>query len=253
MAVVAFTAIPGRTAEAEGLLVSPLDGLLTVSLIGSAALTEVLLQGKLPLDLGRPDIESVNPLDRLAVLGYSRWADVTSTVFEYGAFLGPAVFALLLPIDQAGAAWLVYAESLILAFSFRSLGKLVFNRQRPWMYTDSASPPPEEKEAGNDSFPSGHATMSFAAAASAVTILLLCLPGSPYLLPFAAAEAGLAALTSSLRVAAGMHFVTDVLAGAALGAVCGLVIPLAHMASLGTFVSGSPRGGVGVPLLTIPL
>jgi membrane-associated phospholipid phosphatase len=56
----------------------------------------------------------------------------------------------------------------------------------------------------------------------------LYLPSSPWLLPFGAASYGLAGLAASFRVFSGMHFITDVIAGAALGAIAGYVIPLLH-------------------------
>jgi undecaprenyl-diphosphatase len=38
----------------------------------------------------------------------------------------------------------------------------------------------------------------------------------------------MAVLTASFRVAAGMHFVTDVVAGAALGSAIGFFVPYLH-------------------------
>lgn len=51
---------------------------------------------------------------------------------------------------------------------------------------------------------------------------------SPYFIPFTVVSYGLAAATASLRVLSGMHFTTDVLAGAALGSAFGFLVPFLH-------------------------
>ena len=49
----------------------------------------------------------------------------------------------------------------------------------------------------------------------------------------------------SLRVAAGMHFPTDVLAGAAVGAALGIAIPDLHRVKrVSITVAPSPEGGL---------
>ena len=67
------------------------------------------------------------------------------------------------------------------------------------------------------SFPSGHATTTFAAA----TVVALLMPR--YRVPAFA----LAATVAASRVYLGVHFVLDVLAGAALGVLIGLAVALA--------------------------
>jgi membrane-associated phospholipid phosphatase len=47
---------------------------------------------------------------------------------------------------------------------------------------------------------------------------------APYM-PVVALSASLATLTAAYRVAAGVHYLSDVAAGAALGFFCGFVLP----------------------------
>ena len=120
-----------------------------------------------------------------------------------------AVLAQSLEIDAAATEWL----------------KVAFHRARPVLYT-SAAVQNQTVDAGR-SFPSGHSSFAFAAAASALSIL-----DRRHVLGTHKGEAALlvagAALTASLRVVAHKHFPTDVLAGAALGSAIGWVYPQMH-------------------------
>jgi len=67
-----------------------------------------------------------------------------------------------------------------------------------------------------------------------------------------ATEAGLAVVAASLRVLSGMHFMTDVLAGAAIGSLIGVLLPLAHSAYSGpTLGSTAVVPKVLLPLVTV--
>ena len=90
--------------------------------------------------------------------------------------------------------------------------KLVFRRPRPQL----EGLPPLGGAPSSLSFPSAHATASFASATVVTRI-------APDLAP---AVFGLATLMALTRPYLGMHYPSDVLAGAALGAAFGLVIPL---------------------------
>lgn len=90
--------------------------------------------------------------------------------------------------------------------------KLIFRRPRP----ELEGLPPLGGAPSSLSFPSAHATASFTAATVATRI-------SPDLAP---AVFGLAALMALTRPYLGMHYPSDVLAGALLGTAFGLALPL---------------------------
>jgi membrane-associated phospholipid phosphatase len=103
-------------------------------------------------------------------------------------------------LGRAGAA--LGAESVLV----NGLVKLVFRRRRP----ESAGPRPLPlRVPRTSSFPSGHASAAFFAAA-------LLRDGAPCPLVYLAAVA-----VASSRVHVGMHHASDVLAGAAVGAALG--------------------------------
>jgi membrane-associated phospholipid phosphatase len=214
---------PTRPAQAQEYRLSWIaDGALLAAGLGSAIASQFLLQNASAGSLGPIDIAKVNPFDRLAVFGYSNALDITGDVFQYATAAIPVTFAFLCRLDQVAAIGVVYLEALSWAFAAKNLLKFLVPRYRPYLYSGSGPAP------STDSFPSGHATIAFTAAAFSLYTFQAYFPSSPYLLPLALAGYGLAGLTATFRVVSGMHFLTDVLAGALLGTAVGYGIPLLH-------------------------
>ena len=213
---------------------------LALMLLGGAALFAASLgmhgsTQEMPVDLSQ-----VNAFDRAAMFEYSKVLDEASDFTQYAAAALPFVLALGVSQDQAFAAGVIYFEVMTRAFFAKNMVKALVPRVRPWVYMASENGSVPQVWEGNDSFPSGHATMAFAAAAFGVTTAVLELPsGSPWLVPFAATEVSLAVATGSLRVLSGMHFMTDVIAGAALGTAIGIALPLLHTSWTGGAIGKS--------------
>jgi membrane-associated phospholipid phosphatase len=214
---------------AQRLVVDPLWDSVA---LGAGALlaggSELFMANLVPPDLGGADIAKVNSFDRAAIFSYSRAIDTASTILEITAFAAPLALIFLLPSDQWVGAAMVYGEVMSSADFLKNALKYLFPRYRPYMYPGGAAnggPPDLDWYA---SFPSGHTTMSFAAATFGAVLFAAYFPDSPYLIPVIVANLTLATLTGSFRVFAGMHFMTDVIAGAVLGAACGYLIPLLH-------------------------
>jgi membrane-associated phospholipid phosphatase len=230
--------VPDGLSAAEG-------GLLAVASLALPASTQ-----DLPADADR-----VNGFDRLAMFGYSRLPDAASDVTQYAAAALPLALVLLVSQDQAFAGGFIYFEVLSRAFFAKNALKFLFPRPRPWQHFPPASGSAPAGLESNNSFPSGHSTFAFASAAFGITVAVLDLPsGSPWLLPFAATEAGLAVLTGSLRIFSGMHFMTDVLVGAALGTAIGIALPLMHTSWTGGSVGKSaPAARFEIPVFAFAL
>lgn len=152
----------------------------------------------------------------------SEGLDQVSKALTLTALLAPSAL-LATDSDQWLAVGTVYAESLVWAWGLKDLGKTLLRRNRPW--TDEA-----------DSFPSGHTTLAFTGAA-----FDRAFPGSPWTLPLGVASYGLAAGAAALRVTSGHHYLSDVVAGAVVGTLAGVVVPGVHRGrgpSLGALPGG---------------
>lgn len=115
----------------------------------------------------------------------------------------------------------VVAQSVVLTGAATNWIKTLVHRPRPQLYDSSST-----RAVPDDglSFPSGHASASFAAAAAYAGIQhwrgTAGRRGDETALLF-----GTAALTATLRVAARRHFPSDVVTGAVIGTAIGLAVP----------------------------
>lgn len=185
------------------------------------------IQGRDGPVLVSPDVGSLNAIDRVCVFGYSPSLDFASDILAGGAVVFPAVL-LAAPESEWLGLGLAYAECLAWAWGLKELGKEAFRRCRPYGY--AAGGPPAGIDPGEwaESFPSGHAALSFASAGFCAVTIWRLMPDSPLKVPAMAACYCLAVGASALRVASGSHFPTDVLVGAAIGSLVGIAVPLLH-------------------------
>lgn len=132
-------------------------------------------------------------------------------VGEYGA-IWFAIGIVLAVIDpDRGEDWLVAGILGPVGIGLNYAVKLVVRRPRPVL----EGLPPLGGAPSSLSFPSAHATSSFACATAMTRIA-----------PEAAVLFILAAAIAACRPYLGMHYPSDVLAGALLGTALGLVVPL---------------------------
>lgn len=249
-----FLSFPPLAGRADTFAVGPLaDGILLGGSLVIGGASELFFHTSEPVDLGLADPGKINGFDRIAVFGYSRGLDLASDITLYTAVALPAVLCIFLNADGAVGVLVPYVESLALADFSKNLLKYLLPRQRPWLYMAATGGAVPDTWEGNDSFPSGHATLAFAAAVFGLFAFTTYFPNSPYLVPFAALNLGLATGTSVLRVTSGMHFLTDVLVGASLGAAFGALIPILHESTQWRALTGKSVPPVQVQLLTIPL
>jgi len=194
-----------------------------VALVGSAALVATL-PPLFDLPRGAPDCAPCNPaslpgIDRWVVGFDSRAASVTSDILVAGVVVGSVYWSVAgTPSGRAQGNVAVLAKSV----AFTEVGvqwlKVATHRNRPVLYTDDATAVAGDRDS-RTSFPSGHTAATFALATSYAVAAhrqhLSHATRNTALLFAAATTIGV------LRVAAGRHFPTDVLGGAALGAGVG--------------------------------
>ena len=123
-----------------------------------------------------------------------------------------------------GNEMLIVVEASAVNMALTQGTKYLFRRSRPWALADD---PPRGQHVGSResvlSFVSGHSSLAFAVAVS--TGSLASLRGDEGKEWVWATGLTFATATAYLRVAADRHYLTDVLAGAALGAAVGWVVP----------------------------
>ena len=124
----------------------------------------------------------------------------------------------------------MYLETVLLTNGAMALLKSAVSRTRPFVYNDDPEIP-LEKKMGKDaqrSFPSGHTANAFAGAVLLSTTYEALYPGSDASGWIWATSLLAASTTGYLRYAAGKHFPTDIVAGAALGVFVGWLVPELH-------------------------
>jgi len=184
------------------------------------------------------DPADVNRFDRTVIGNHSRTARIVSDAGVYSSWALPVVLSAVdllasEPVDGWGG-WgkdmVVLAETLAVTSSANVLLKFAFRRPRPLVYDDvHFTEAYRLKDDAGLSFPSGHTATAFAMATAYSYTFTRRHPDSPLVYPVWIGTYALAGLTGVMRTQAGRHFWTDVIAGAALGAGLGLLIPWLHL------------------------
>jgi membrane-associated phospholipid phosphatase len=128
-----------------------------------------------------------------------------------GAIWAVLCLGILALTDSNGEAWLICALLGPIAIVLNYVIKLIVKRPRPVL----KGFPPLGGAPSSLSFPSAHATSSFAVATAMTRVDSL--GALAFILAFA---------LSLGRPYLGMHYPSDVLAGAVLGVALGLIVPL---------------------------
>jgi membrane-associated phospholipid phosphatase len=203
----------------------------------------------------KPDQSALDPaavpfFDRLYSSSYSSTLDNAATIALAGVALVPAALIPGRGGNELLTLGVMYAETLGLAYTLDESLKSLVTRYSPYAFGAPASAFSASGDI-NSSFPSLHTTLAFASALFAVTVFDELEPGSRWKPLVWASSLGLAATISVLRVASGDHFASDVVAGAALGAGLGYLVPLLHKKAGGGGLALSP--GPGGILLSLRL
>jgi hypothetical protein len=199
---------------------------------GALVLTAIptLLAEQLPHATCAPcDPSDLWPIDRhfvgepLAAPDKASGATLLLAVFGGGALVLNSHAA-----DPGDAKWedlAVYAQALSVNAALTAWGKVLFHRPRPPRYTANGAAYGVADE--GLSFPSGHTSMAFTAAAAYTSMLSRRHQVGSHVAEVALLF-GAATATAVLRVVAHRHFPTDVVAGAVLGSAVGWFIPQWH-------------------------
>jgi membrane-associated phospholipid phosphatase len=182
--------------------------------------------------------------DRRVVGSRSTSAATASDWTRNAAMAFPVVLAFTFGepgarLDGVVRRGVVYGESLGFSVGTTMLAKRLTGRARPYAFLAVSERPDDPaydvtRERTFYSAPSGHSAGAWNGTALAVTEHLLTRPDAHWAERFGVGFVGgaLAGATATLRVEAGQHFPTDVLAGAGLGIASGMALPLVHRGAL---------------------
>jgi membrane-associated phospholipid phosphatase len=220
------------SAHADELRFDPLrDGAITLGLGAALVLDGAWLGDELDPDSCRWCDASLNRLDARA--RGLRWenrdrAVALSNVAAY--LLLPGAMAALVgggaSAERRPETWTDFAlvlEAVAATEVATRIAKHAAARRRPFARAGDAGADDELGVDANHSFVSGHSSVAFALAVSSGTIASLRGRRSAKVIWSIGLSA--AAATAYLRVAADVHYATDVLAGAAVGAAIGVAVP----------------------------
>lgn len=171
----------------------------------------------------------VNPFDRLATHYSSENAHRMSNYFWYGSQALPILFLAGKDTRKDfGEIGLIYGETVLINAGMTFLAKSTFRRPRPYVFDPDADLSLKQKRNARASFVSGHTSMTAASTFFMAKVFSDYYPDSKWKPVVWTAAATIPAITGYLRVRAGRHYPTDVIAGYALGATIGYIVPHLH-------------------------
>lgn len=255
LAALALAAVP-RAAAAQEQVRGPayrlrLDVDLPIVLVGGAVASGFFFMDEAPGVACAPECDRsrLNAIDRPAAGNYDpSWSRV-GNIATAATMLAPIV---VLTLDRGFGPGLndslVVAEAALVSSALQIAVSFAAARPRPRAYGTKASLEQRTDANAARSFFSGHVANTVATSVAAFrTYERLHRPALAWTL----LGVGLAgsAFVGVSRVAAGSHFPTDVIAGAAVGAGMGLALPAMH--GRGTTILPLPaQEGAGLSLLT---
>ncbi|MEL7162197.1 MAG: phosphatase PAP2 family protein [Bacteroidota bacterium] len=199
------------------------------SMLAGGYYLEIQLEDLSPTALEKGNVRDIFFLDRGAVRQRSEAYRSLSDKLLRNSVLLPATLLAARPVRKKPLVLgLMMAEAMILNEGATKMLKVLVRRRRPLTYNTSFSPEERSDHDGRQSFPSGHTSNAAALAFFTAKVFHDLHPDSK-LRPFVwGAAAAVPALTGYARYRAGKHFPTDILAGYALGAAVGILVPQWH-------------------------
>ena len=196
------------------------------------------------------DPQRVGSFDRWATTKYSTVARKASDILLWTMLAAPLTLMATSPgNDEPLLIGAMYGEAMLFQSGLVFMLKSLVARTRPFVYNNDPSIPEESKLIvyARRSFPSAHAATSFTSAVFMGTVYSTLNPGSSAIPWVWAGSLTAAGLTGTFRTLGGQHFATDVLAGAAIGALTGWLVPKLHRQD--TNDGTVPDARVSIPLL----
>jgi hypothetical protein len=188
-----------------------------------------------PLDMSKVDSRDVSAFDRWAVGFHSPLLSGVSSGLAWSQFLIPVAVNAVdtwrgkQPWYGALTDAVILQEALMISSSLSSYAKSFPIHSTPLTYDSRVSEKEKMIPQNVSSFFSNHTATAFTTAVFTGYTYQLRHPGSKTVPWVWGTSLGLAAGVGGLRILAGKHFPTDVVAGAAVGALSGYLVPRMHL------------------------
>jgi membrane-associated phospholipid phosphatase len=197
--------------------------------LGTFSHIKLLGQGGLSTDeLNALSAHNINRFDRFATGYYSERAMIYSDFLMYACVLSPLTLNLSSKISNEYIEMnTIIIQSYIFSYAITQFTKTTFLRNRPLAYNENVSLAVRQDRDARYSFISGHTAMSFTGAILTAKIYDDFNPNKNNTWIYAT-TATAASAVGYLRLRAGKHFPTDILAGAIVGISSAVMITEVH-------------------------
>jgi len=245
LALAVICTVPGNAAGENSYALDPAGDII----LGTVSLGVFGASLLVPENNGlQQQYEEINRIDRCFISSFKPVLSKAGTLSACAGLVLPAVSTAGYWDDFQGLAVLavMYSEAFILTAGIKDLLKKRIVRWRPYTYSSTWSGPGESDNEYEDSFPSGHTAYAFMGASFAAAAAVHRFQNRTWRIAVPAAGYTLAAATGIFRIAGGEHFLSDVLAGAAIGSLCGWLVPYLHQTVDTVSISPAISGAYGI-------
>jgi len=184
---------------------------------------------------------NINAFDRNTTKNYSKTIAKTSDYFAAGTFIAAVGIQGLITLkqstdkssfwDHASTLGVIAIETNLISVLGTNIIKSSVTRTRPYVYNSSVDINDKLDIHARKSFFSGHTAFTATNSFLAAHVISQYYPKSWMSYTGWTVAAAIPTAVAIMRVKAGKHFPTDVMAGYAFGALCGILIPQIHKSS----------------------
>lgn len=203
----------------------PSIGLNAISLVMLTQIDEISL-----VQLDNLDPLTVNSFDRGATNKYSSSSKLISDILLYSGVSVPLLALTNIKCREENKAIAVMAlETFLITSGITSMTKVTTKRYRPFTYNPLVPLDDKLTTGSRLSFFSGHASVISGLSFFTAKVITDLNPDMKNKVLMWSAAAAFPAAIGYFRFQAGKHFPTDVIAGYALGATIGILVPTLHL------------------------
>lgn len=201
----------------------------TIVYLGGGAALDLTRKGLTPAQIGSLDASSVNRFDRRAINFRSDRGTLVSDILLGTSFVLPAgVLAFKRCRSDALIIGLMWVEVAGITLGTTEFAKSLVLRNRPFVYNPSVNINDKLNRDARMSFFSGHTSAAAAFSFFGAKVFSDYSDNRTHKILVWTGAIILPGVVGYLRVRGGKHFPTDVIAGYAIGAAVGYLVPFLH-------------------------